>query len=106
MTAPVLEVRDLHVRFSQEGALVHAVKGVSVDVGRQVVDAASSEGFERAREVLAADVLRAPPASTLSAAAVINQVTVAMETPAAWATCRIVTFSCRVPPGSLACTAN
>ncbi len=31
---PVLQVRDLHVRFAQDGGLVHAVKGVSFAVSR------------------------------------------------------------------------
>ena len=30
----VLDVRDLHVRFAQEGGTVHAVRGVSFTVGR------------------------------------------------------------------------
>ena len=33
-TDPVLQVRDLNIRFSQEGAVTHAVRGVSFDVGR------------------------------------------------------------------------
>ena len=32
--APILRVRDLHVRFAQDGGLVHAVRGVSFEVGR------------------------------------------------------------------------
>ena len=32
MSAPLLEVRDLHVRFDADGADVHAVRGVSIDV--------------------------------------------------------------------------
>ncbi|MEM7746488.1 MAG: ATP-binding cassette domain-containing protein, partial [Pseudomonadota bacterium] len=28
----ILKVRDLHVRFRQDGAVTHAVKGVSFDV--------------------------------------------------------------------------
>ena len=34
MGAPLLEVRDLHVRFSQDGGQVHAVRGVSFEVRR------------------------------------------------------------------------
>ena len=34
MTAQVLEVRDLHVRFRQEGREIHAVRGVSFTVGK------------------------------------------------------------------------
>jgi microcin C transport system ATP-binding protein len=34
LTDPVLSVRDLHVRFRQEGGAVHAVKGVSFAVNR------------------------------------------------------------------------
>ncbi|MEL6103170.1 MAG: ATP-binding cassette domain-containing protein, partial [Pseudomonadota bacterium] len=32
--SPLLDVQDLHVRFRQDGALVHAVKGVSFSVDR------------------------------------------------------------------------
>ena len=32
MNSPLLEVRDLHVRFDADGAVVHAVRGVSLDV--------------------------------------------------------------------------
>ncbi len=34
MSGPILEVRDLHVRFRQEGGAVHAVKGVTFAVNR------------------------------------------------------------------------
>ena len=40
---PVLEVRDLNIRFAQEGSVVEAVKGVSFDVGRGEVVAIVGE---------------------------------------------------------------
>ncbi len=34
MTAPILDVRDLNVSFRQDGAVTHAVRGVSFSVAR------------------------------------------------------------------------
>ncbi|MFN3662470.1 ATP-binding cassette domain-containing protein, partial [Yoonia sp.] len=34
MTQPILDVRDLRVAFRQDGAITHAVRGVSFHVGR------------------------------------------------------------------------
>jgi oligopeptide transport system ATP-binding protein len=33
MTAPVLSLRDLHVRFRTGDGVLHAVKGIDLDVG-------------------------------------------------------------------------
>lgn len=40
---PVLEVRDLKIRFAQDGRVVDAVKGVSFEVGRGEVVAIVGE---------------------------------------------------------------
>ena len=42
---PVLEVRDLKIRFAQDGRVVDAVKGVSFEVGRGEVVAIVGHQF-------------------------------------------------------------
>src|SRR3954454_5929111 len=61
---------------------VPAGSTVSVEVGGQVHDAASGDGYEPAHEVLATDLLEPPAAPAAAAASLTNRVTVAMVVPA------------------------
>src|SRR4051812_13383179 len=67
---------------TEDVADVPAGSTVSVDVGGQVDDAATDDGYEAAHDVLATDVLADPAAATAATGALTNQVTVAMVVPA------------------------
>src|SRR4051812_14473341 len=67
---------------TEDVADVPAGSTVSVDVGGQVDDAATGDGYEAAHDVLSTDVLADPAAATTAAGALTNQVTVAMVVPA------------------------
>src|SRR3954462_13210427 len=67
---------------TEDVADVPAGSTVSVDVGGQVDDAATDDGYAPAHEVLATDVLADPAAATTATGALTNQVTVAMVVPA------------------------
>src|SRR4051812_33300185 len=68
---------------TEDVADVPAGSTVSVDVGGEVDDAATADGYEPAQDVLATDVLADPTAPTTAAAGTVtNQVTVAMVVPA------------------------
>src|SRR3954469_3098438 len=60
---------------------VPAGSTVSVDVGGEVHDAATADGYDPAQAVLASDVLESPAAAALPAAAVTDEVAVVQVTP-------------------------
>src|SRR4051794_12354070 len=67
---------------TEDVADVPAGSTISVDVGGQVDDAATDDGYEPAQDVLSTDVLADPATTAPAAGTLTNQVTVAMVVPA------------------------